>query len=65
MTTLYAIIDEDIQVARHLSKGTMAVFSDLNMLKKHAWRYQRSNKEYQIAEFEIDNIYEFPKEESE
>lgn len=63
--TLYAIIDEDIQIARHLSKGTMAVFSSLEMLKKHAWRYQSASKKYQIAEFEIECIYNFQQEESE
>ena len=63
--TLYAIVDEDMQVARHLSKGTMAVFSDLNMLKKHAWRYQLSNKKYKIAELEIEQIYELEEREGE
>ncbi len=30
---LYAIVDEDLQVAKHRSKGTLAVFKDLEMLK--------------------------------
>lgn len=62
--TLYAIVDEDMKVARHLSKGTMAVFSDLNMLKKHAWRYQWSNKKYKVAELEIEQIYELEESET-
>ena len=63
--TLCAIVDEDMKVARHLSKGTMAVFSDLNMLKKHAWRYQWSNKKYKVAELEIEQIYDFEEREAE
>ncbi|EAC6057146.1 hypothetical protein Z668_15665, partial [Listeria monocytogenes] len=49
---LYAIVDEDLQVAKHRSKGTLAVFKDLEMLKKHAWRYKESGKLYKIAELE-------------
>ncbi|ELK9731610.1 hypothetical protein RWB19_003025 [Listeria monocytogenes] len=48
---LYAIVDEDLQVAKHRSKGTLAVFKDLEMLKKHAWRYKESGKSYKIAEY--------------
>lgn len=56
---LYAIVDEDVRFARHLSKGTLAVFTDINMLNKHAWRYKSPNKNYKIAEFEIEQMYEF------
>lgn len=57
--TLYAIIDDDIQIAKHLSKGTMGVFKSLDTLEKHAWRYMSGSKKYKIAELEIEEIYEF------
>ena len=60
---LYVIIDEDCQPAKHLSKGTLAVFKDLKKLKKHSWRYMKSDQSYKIALLEIDNIFDFEKEE--
>lgn len=56
--TLYALIDEDGKVARHLSKGTLSVFSDLKQLKKHSWRYESASKKYKIAELEITQTYD-------
>lgn len=59
--TLYAIIDEDMQIAKHRSKGTLGIFKSLDMLNKHAWRYKRPSGKYKIAELEIEQIYEFKK----
>lgn len=59
---LYAIVDENLIVARHLSKGTAAVFTDLKMLKKHAWRYKSKAETYKIAHFEIEELHEFEEE---
>ncbi|MBC2104029.1 hypothetical protein [Listeria booriae] len=61
--TLYALVDEDIQIARHRSKGTLAVFVNLDRLKEHAWRYQASDKTYKVAELEIEQIYELEEKE--
>lgn len=52
---LYAIIDEDVRVVRH--KGKMGIFTDLDMLKKHAWRYVGRGNKYKVAELEMTNIY--------
>ncbi|EAF0199546.1 TPA: hypothetical protein H1100_002776 [Listeria monocytogenes] len=62
---IYAIVDEDLQVAKHRSKGTLAVFKDLEMLKKHAWRYKESGKSYKIAELEPINFFSFEETEGE
>lgn len=59
---LYVIIDEDCKPARHMGKGTLAVFKDLKQLKKHAWRYKSANKDYRIALLEIEEIFDFEKE---
>lgn len=59
---LYVIIDEDCQPAKHKGKGTLAVFKDLKQLKRHAWRYMKSDQSYKIALLEIDNIFDFDKE---
>ncbi|EAC7083375.1 hypothetical protein AF306_07915 [Listeria monocytogenes] len=56
---LYAIVDEDLQVAKHRSNGTLAVFKDLEMLKKHAWRYKESGKSYKITELEMVDFFSF------
>lgn len=55
---IFAIVDDDMKVARHLSKGTMAVFTDIKKLRKHAWRYMGSVKEYKIVELEIAVVIE-------
>ncbi|MGG5333873.1 hypothetical protein IGI46_005043 [Enterococcus sp. AZ163] len=59
--TYYALVDEDMAIARHLSKNTLAVFSDLKMLNKHAWRYQAGNKKYKVVELEFGTIFELGK----
>ncbi|MBC2142873.1 hypothetical protein HCA89_11165 [Listeria innocua] len=56
---LYAIVDDDLQVAKHRSNGTLAVFKDLEMLKKHAWRYKESGKSYKITELEMVDFFSF------
>lgn len=55
---LYAIVDGDLNVARHRSKNTLAVFTDLKMLKKHAWRYGKGYNKHKVAELEIKQLYE-------
>lgn len=57
---LYAIVDEDIQIAKKIGNGKLALFKDLNQLKRNAWRHmsKSSEKIYKVAEFEISNIYE-------
>lgn len=55
--TLYAIVDEDLKIARHLSKKNLGVFTNPKMLKRHAWRYMESNKKYKVAELEIEQVY--------
>lgn len=52
---LYAIVDKDGKVARHRSKGTLAVYQDTTLLKKHGWRYMENNKEYRIIELKKGN----------
>lgn len=52
---LYAIIDEKGNVAKHKHLG---VFKDLDMLKKHAWRYLGRQKKIKVAEFELKDIKE-------
>lgn len=61
--TLYAIVDEDLKVARHLSKSKLAVFEDLDQLNRNAWRYMSKAKKYEVAELEIYNFFELEKEE--
>ncbi|EAE1772509.1 hypothetical protein GM69_05765 [Listeria monocytogenes] len=56
---LYAIVDEDLQVAKHRSKRTLAVFKDLDMLEKHAWKYKEGGKSYKITELEPINFFSF------
>ncbi|EIA7346415.1 hypothetical protein K7S29_002837 [Listeria monocytogenes] len=56
---LYAIVDEELQVVKHRSKGTLAVFKDIEMLEKQAWRYKESGKVYKIAELEPVNFFSF------
>lgn len=56
--TLYALVDDELSVARHRRKGTLAVFVNLDRLEEHAWRYQSSGKTYKVAELEIEQIYE-------
>ena len=56
--TLYALVDEDLKIARHLSKNTLGVFADIKMLKRHAWRYMDKNKKYKVAELEMEQFYE-------
>lgn len=52
---LYAIVDEDMRIVRH--KGKLGVFTDLDMLKLHAWRYVGMRKNYKIAELEIADVF--------
>lgn len=59
--TLYAIVDEDMQIMTHVSKGTLGVFKSIGMLKKHAWRYTRG-KEWMIAELDISQAYKAEEE---
>lgn len=59
---LYAIVDEDMQIMTHVSKGTLGVFKSIGMLKKHAWRYARG-KEWMIAELDISQAYKAEEEE--
>lgn len=65
MTTLYAIVDEDIQIAHKISGSSskLALFKDLKQLERNAWRYMSKSdeKSYKVAEFEISNIYELNK----
>lgn len=58
---LYAIVDEDMQIMTHVSKGTLGVFKSIGMLKKHAWRYARG-KEWRIAEFDARKVYKAEEE---
>jgi hypothetical protein len=60
---LYAIIDEESNIARHIGNGKLAVFKDLKQLKQHAWRYTRSNEKYKILEFESGEVRDFEEEE--
>ncbi|HDI4750898.1 TPA: hypothetical protein PNM99_002392 [Listeria monocytogenes] len=55
---LYAIVDENLKVARHLSKGTAGVFATLPRLNKNAWRYMQHTKTYKVAKFEITDVFE-------
>lgn len=50
---IFAIVNDDMKVARHLSKGRMAVFTDIKKLKKYAWRYMSPAKKYKIVELGI------------
>lgn len=59
---LYAIVDEDMQIMTHVSKGTLGVFKSIGMLKKHAWRYTRG-KEWMIAELDARKVYKAEEEE--
>ncbi|MBM6615611.1 hypothetical protein JTF06_12015 [Desemzia sp. RIT804] len=57
---IYAIVEDGtLEIARHLSKGTGAMFTDLKMLKQHAWRYKSSDKQYKIARYEVEELYDF------
>ncbi|MDT2844684.1 hypothetical protein [Vagococcus lutrae] len=58
---LYAIVDEDLKIARHLSKGKLAVFEDLDKLNKNAWRYMEHSKKYKVAELEFYDFFELDK----
>lgn len=61
--TLYAIVDEDLKIVSHVSKGKLAIFSNLKVLKNNAWRYERPKKVHKIAEFEITEVYSLESEE--
>lgn len=54
----YALIDDDMQIARHRSKKNLAVFTDLKMLKRHAWRYGTRQKKYKVVELEFGIIFD-------
>lgn len=60
---LYAIVDEDLKIARHLSKGKLAVFEDLKQLNNNAWRYMSKSKNYKVAELEFDHFFELDNKE--
>ncbi|MBC1615327.1 hypothetical protein HB904_03960 [Listeria booriae] len=53
METLYAIVDENNKIAKHCSKGNLAVFSDLNSLIGSCWEYHKPDKTYSIAELGV------------
>ena len=55
---LYAIVDKNLNIARHLSKGKLAVFKNLNQLNKNAWRYMYAAEEYKVAELEVKHLFD-------
>ncbi len=60
---LYAIVDEDLKIARHLSKSKLAVFEDLDQLNRNAWRYMSKAKKYKVAELELSKFFELENKE--
>lgn len=57
--TLFVIIDEDIQIAKHYKSGRPAVFTSLNRLLSNTYPYTRGeNHKYKIAEYDIETIYQ-------
>lgn len=55
---MYALVDEDLKVARHRSRNKLAIFTDIKLLKRHAWRYTYHKDTYKIAELEIKELHE-------
>lgn len=60
-TRLYAIVDENMEIVRHQSKGTLGIFSNIKVLKNNAWRYvdfYDKTAQFSIAEVEVTRVIE-------
>lgn len=58
---LYAIVDKNMKIVRHRSKGTLGIFSNIKVLKNNAWRYIGSydnTTQLSIAEVEVTRVIE-------
>lgn len=55
---LYALVDDTGKVIRQRGKGKMGIFSDLGLLKQHAWRYGEFGVQYKVAKLVISEIIE-------
>lgn len=55
---LFAIVDEDMRIAKHKSRGHLAIFTTLEMLKKYAYLYQDEDMEYKTVTLEVGLIFD-------